>query len=114
MELTHEEKTALSGILSICIEQFETSGGDIDYAGLGDGSPKIIRGLIEKLTTKEQGEKNEVYTAYAQNNDMTFIMQDTYEGDEVKTTECIGWYYGAPSDEDTKTFSGKLKAEYSV
>jgi len=56
--------------------------------------------------------REEIYTAYAQNNDMTFIMKDTYEGDEVKSTECIGWYYGSPCERDTNTFIGKLKAEF--
>lgn len=56
--------------------------------------------------------RTEIYTAYAPNTDMTFIMQDTYEGDEIKATECIGWYHGEPDDKSTKTFIGKLKATF--
>lgn len=57
--------------------------------------------------------KTEIYTAYAQRNDMTFIMQDVYnEADKLISTECVGWYWGAPSEAETAEFIGKLKAEY--
>lgn len=56
--------------------------------------------------------KEEIYTVYASNDDMTFIMKDTFDGEEIKSTEVIGWYYGEPNDEETKYFSGKLKGEY--
>ena len=56
----------------------------------------------------------EIYTAYAEHHDMTFIMVDTFdEKGEPMATECIGFYYGEPNEENTKAFSGKLKAEYS-
>ena len=55
------------------------------------------------------------YTTYAQETDMTFIMQDTVDVDnEVRSTECIGWYHGEPDDGDTEQFKGKLKAEYTL
>jgi hypothetical protein len=53
-----------------------------------------------------------IYTVYAKNHDMTFIMEDTYHNGEVITTECVGWYWGEPNDEATQEFIGKLKAEY--
>lgn len=53
-----------------------------------------------------------VYTVYAKQNDMTFIMEDTYYYSEVITTECVGWYWGEPTDEATQEFYGKLKAEH--
>ena len=53
-----------------------------------------------------------VYTVYAPNNDMTFIMEDTYNNNEVISTECVGWYLGEPNDEATQKFIGKLKAEF--
>ena len=57
-------------------------------------------------------QKEEIYTAYAESNDMTFIMRDICEGIYVKSTECVGWYFGEPSEESTLAFIGKLKAEY--
>ena len=57
--------------------------------------------------------KQVVFTTYAAEADMTFIMSDMLDSDgEVKSTEVLGWYYGGPNEEDTKTFIGKLKAEY--
>lgn len=54
-----------------------------------------------------------IFTAYAAETDMTFIMMDTLDADgEVKSTEALGWYYGGPNEEDTEKFIGKLRAEY--
>lgn len=54
-----------------------------------------------------------IYTAYAEANDMTFIMVDTLDksGDLI-STECVGWYFGEPKEDATKAFYGELKAEY--
>lgn len=49
MNFTHDEKIALRSILAICNDQYETSGGDIDYAGYGDESPCIIASILEKI-----------------------------------------------------------------
>lgn len=54
----------------------------------------------------------EIYTVYAPNDDITFIMCDTTEDGETGSTEVVGWYYGEPNDEATATFTGKLKATY--
>ena len=55
----------------------------------------------------------ELYTAYAPANDMTFIMVDTFDEDGAPmATECIGWYFGEPNEEATNAFAGQLKAEY--
>ena len=56
--------------------------------------------------------KTEIYTAYSKDTDMTFIMRDTFNGDDLIATECVGWYYGIPDDDTTTAFCGKLKAEY--
>ena len=53
-----------------------------------------------------------IYTAYAPEYGMTFIMKDVGYNHELESTECIGWYYGAPDPEATEKFAGKLKAEY--
>lgn len=110
MKFTKEERTALRSILDTCIEQYETSGGDIDYAGLGEESPRALRDLIEKLkpTVTEY-----ITAVYAREADMTFIMRETWTEDgEPVATECVGWYHGEPDEGATMDFIGKLKAEY--
>ncbi len=54
--------------------------------------------------------EKEIYTAYAPNADITFIMCDTLENGEVVSAEVVGFYYGQPCDELTKEYTGKLKA----
>ena len=55
----------------------------------------------------------EIYTAYAPNNDITFIMRDTYHfNGELESTAVIGWYYGEPVEENTRQFIGDLVAYY--
>lgn len=60
-----------------------------------------------------------IYTVYATESDLTFIMQDAYEisyGDNgeyeelLRSTEVIGFHYGAPDTHSTE--NPKLKAEY--
>lgn len=55
-----------------------------------------------------------IYTTYAPDTDMTFILQDIMEevDGDIQSTECVGFYFGEPDDEATKEFIGKLKAEY--
>lgn len=58
----------------------------------------------------------EIYTAYAAENDMTFIMCDTYENaskEKLLSTEVIGFYFGEPTEEATKEFPGSLKADFT-
>ena len=47
-----------------------------------------------------------VWTAYAEADDMTFIMQDTEDG----SIEVIGFYFGEPDEKSTEYFKGKTKA----
>jgi len=56
--------------------------------------------------------REEIYTVYAEGNDMTFIMKNIYNGDELVSTEVVGWYWGEPGEDATKACIGKLKAEY--
>ena len=57
--------------------------------------------------------KKELYSVYAESADMTFVMEDTYnEKGELISTECKGFYYGEPTEEDTRFFNGKLKGTY--
>lgn len=46
-----------------------------------------------------------IYTVYAKEDDMTFIMEDTDSTITVK-----GFYFGEPDDEATKQYIGKLTA----
>jgi len=52
--------------------------------------------------------KREVYTAYAETADMTFIIEEvaTENGTSI---EVIGFYFGEPSEECTRTYKGKIK-----
>ena len=57
--------------------------------------------------------QEEIYTAYAEYNDMTFILRDTLNDDGTPyRTEVIGFYYGEPDEENTRQFMGDLIAEY--
>lgn len=54
-----------------------------------------------------------LYTTYAPDTDITFIMRDEYSHSEnLISTECLGWYHGEADDELTQNYIGKLKAEY--
>lgn len=55
----------------------------------------------------------EIRTEYSASGDMTFILKEVtdQEGNPI-STECVGWYYGTPNEEDTAQYMGKLKAEY--
>ena len=53
-----------------------------------------------------------IEAAYSEETDMTFILEEVYTDDEIKSTEIKGFYYGRPNEKDTKQFYGSLKAEY--
>lgn len=53
-----------------------------------------------------------IETAYAPENDITFILEYTYHGSELVKMECVGWYAGEPDPNATKEFYGDLTAEY--
>ena len=57
--------------------------------------------------------KKTIITAYAENKDITFIMEhiETDNGDPIQTA-VIGWYHGTPNDENTRQYSGDLIAYY--
>lgn len=52
-----------------------------------------------------------IHTVYAEQDDMTFIMEVTTDG-TMTWEEVVGWYYGEPDDEATMKFVGCLCAEY--
>lgn len=66
---------------------------------------------VSDLEIDDTGKAFIIYTTYAEDTDITFIMKDVYKSeDEVSSTECIGWYYGTEDEELTIMNSGKLKA----
>ena len=58
-------------------------------------------------------ERNPISVHYCEKDDMTFIMQDSYDekGSLVKQA-CVGWYYGKPEKNLTKRYINDLVAEY--
>ena len=54
----------------------------------------------------------DTYTMYKKSYDITFIVVDEWEDDKLISTECVGWYYGPPSEANNVKFTGKLKATY--
>lgn len=57
--------------------------------------------------------KNKIYTSYSSETDMTTIFEDKFSNDgSVASTEVKGFYFGKPTEELTKQFYGKIKAEY--
>lgn len=71
-------------------------------------------GVIADCIWKQaEMERNPISTHYCEADDMTFIMQDSYDdnGNLVKQA-CIGWYYGKPEANLTKRYTCDLVAEY--
>ncbi len=54
-----------------------------------------------------------IYTVYAKEDDMTFIMKDTINGD-VERLKCVGMYFGSPDEDLTNKYIGKLTAEFMI
>ena len=59
-------------------------------------------------------DREDIYTTYAPDTDMTFIIHDKYVGEEVVSTEVTGWHYGEPYKDSIKDFDGNLVARYEV
>ena len=52
--------------------------------------------------------KKDIYVIYSKESDITFIMEDICIGDDEIETHIRGFYYGNPSDENTKKYFGCL------
>ena len=53
-----------------------------------------------------------IYTVYAERDDITFIMKDTFHGNgDAATTSVVGWHYGEPCN-TSRDYIDKLTAEY--
>ena len=86
-----------------------------------DSENKPLQPIYASLTEYEQhggigtGERliaeYKVYTTYAADTDITFILVDTRTDDDLKT-EVKGFYYGKEERELTEKYIGHLVAEY--
>ena len=56
--------------------------------------------------------KEKIYTTYAPDTDITFIMKETEVNRTTKTVEVIGFYYGEPDGVNTKQYINNLKATF--
>ena len=57
--------------------------------------------------------KHTVYTVYAKDNDMTFIMEEEEQDNQVRVT-VKGFYYGEPNEDNTEQFFNDLTAEFDI
>ena len=75
---------------------------------------KKIVAKKQKLEMKKENKSN-IETVYVPEKDMTIIFEETTDdNDNPTSTEIKGFYYGSPSDDETKKFTGKLKATYDT
>ena len=67
-------------------------------------------------TVEKEGnmKKKKIYGVYANTADITYIMEDTFIGEELESTEVIGFVFGNYEDNTKvlKQYSGKIKAEF--
>ena len=53
--------------------------------------------------------KRNIYTAFAEHDDITFIMEEINdESGEYMLTRCIGWYCGEPDEKRTNWYTDSL------
>lgn len=83
----------------------------MDADDLGDLQTTLIE--LRCMYDEMAGVTKEIHTPYAEEYDQTFIMEDTFINGELRSTECIGWYFGEPNEEDTAQYADhRLKATY--
>lgn len=90
-------------------EHWSSSAGPFDTAEEAEQMAKKHRPEIKKEN------KSNIETVYVPEKDMTIIFEETTDdNDNPTSTEIKGFYYGSPSDDETKKFTGKLKATYDT
>lgn len=90
-------------------EHWSSSTGPFDTAEEAEQMAKKHRPEIKKEN------KSNIETVYVPEKDMTIIFEETTDdNDNPTSTEIKGFYYGSPSDNETKKFTGKLKATYNT
>lgn len=56
--------------------------------------------------------REEFYTVFSPDGDMTFVMKDTFKGEEPISTEVIGFHYGEPDEDSIEDYKNKPKATF--
>lgn len=123
----------LKSAIAYCKNQYEDSAVDwlptINLVGSGnmDEAEKFklcsdwllimeteLRCMLELVDKYHEPRTLEHVPVYANEYDITFIMEDTYDADgELASRECVGWYCGEPNINDTLLYANReLKAEY--
>lgn len=81
---------------------------------LGEDLERAIVKIADCIQRQLVLERNPISVHYCEKDDMTFIMQNGYnEYGNLYRQECIGWYYGEPDAELTKTYTHNLIADYT-
>lgn len=58
--------------------------------------------VAEEINREDYGARASLLTAYDPHMDITIVFEATYEGEELISQTCVGWYYGEPTDEETR------------
>ena len=52
---------------------------------------------------------------YSENGDITFLMEETWNGETPVKSEVVGFYYGEPNEDDTKYYAHRgVVAKYGT
>ena len=57
--------------------------------------------------------RKEYYTAYSNETDMTFILEDVFENDTLVSTTVTGFYFGSPDEESTEKYKHTVQARFN-
>lgn len=69
--------------------------------------------LINELKDASAKTYTKIVEYYSEGGDLTFIMKETWYGQEPVESEVVGFYYGEPNKEETEYFKDKgVKATY--
>ena len=87
-----------------------------DWKGVLEDDPTATHvqrhiSALEKMIEAAEAELNTIrvrlYGAYAEADDMTFVMEDTTVDGKCVKLECVGWYCGEPNDDDNKKYADR-------
>ena len=58
-------------------------------------------------------ETHKIKEIYSKEYDITFIMEEiSTDTNKLLSEEVVGWYYGKPTDDNTRDFIGSLYKDY--
>ena len=70
--------------------------------------------LIEELTNMTMKTETKIVEYYSENGDITFLMKETWCGEDPVESEVVGFYYGTPNGNDTEYFKDRgVKTTYN-